>query len=114
MTAAAQLDLTLQALGDPHRRAVVELLKDGPKRAGDLAEAVELSPPAMSRHLRVLRDTGVVTAVAKKDDARVRLYALNPHALDALHAWLDEVRSYWNGQLEAFARAARHKRGERG
>ncbi len=110
MMAAPALDTTLFALSDPHRRAVIELLKDGPQRAGELATAVELTAPAMSRHLRVLRHSGLVDTIAKNDDARVRLYALRAQPFDDLHRWLDEVRGYWTDQLDAFAAAAAKRR----
>ncbi len=93
------LDSTLAALADPTRRRVVELLRERPRRAGELAARAQTSPPAMSRHLRVLRSTGIVEAELSDDDARARVYRLRPERLKALQAWLD---SFWGGQLEAF------------
>ncbi|MCX4247971.1 ArsR/SmtB family transcription factor [Paraliomyxa miuraensis] len=96
------LDQTLDALADPVRRAVVDLLGEEPRRAGALAQALSLSPPAMSRHLRVLRRAGVVEEQAHEDDARVRIYRLRPEPLQELRSWVDEVSAFWGDQLEAF------------
>jgi DNA-binding transcriptional ArsR family regulator len=96
------LDATFAALSDPTRRAAVDLLRRAPRRAGELAEALAMSPPAMSRHLRVLRACGLVEEERPAADARVRLLRLRPEPFDELHRWLDEVESFWAGQLEAF------------
>lgn len=98
-----ELDETLLALADPTRRAVVDLLSGGPRRAGALAEALSLSPPAMSRHLRVLRKARLVEEErALEEDARVRVYRLRPEPLQALRGWVDEVSAFWGEQLAAF------------
>jgi len=96
------LDRTLEALADPTRRAVVDLLSVGPLRSGALADALSLSPPTMSRHLRVLRRAGVVEEQAHEDDARVRVYRLRSEPLQELRGWVDEVSAFWGDQLEAF------------
>ena len=96
---AKNLDATLGALADPTRRRVVELLRERPRRAGELASRARTSPPAMSRHLRVLRATGLVEAAFAEDDARARVYRLRPERLRALQNWLD---SFWAGQLDSF------------
>jgi DNA-binding transcriptional ArsR family regulator len=96
------IDDTLLALADPTRRAVVSLLSEGPRRAGALAEALSLSPPAMSRHLRVLRKARLVEEQALEEDARVRVYRLRPEPLRALGTWVDEVSAFWGEQLLAF------------
>jgi DNA-binding transcriptional ArsR family regulator len=96
------LDETLAALADPTRRRVIDLLRDGPKRAGELASTARMSAPAMSRHLRVLRDTGLVQAEGNHDDARLRVYRLRPERFVALQAWLDQVQAFWREQLDAF------------
>lgn len=92
----------MTALADPARRRVVELLKDGPRRAGDLARHVNMSGPAMSRHLRVLRASGCVEAETSDGDARVRMYRLRAEPFTALRAWLDQVEAFWAEQLGAF------------
>jgi DNA-binding transcriptional ArsR family regulator len=103
MTAGAErLDHVLAALADPHRRRVVEVLRAGPRPAGEIARAVGLTPPAMSRHLRTLRRSGVVEESHPDFDARVRVYALRAGAMDELKAWLDETERMWAEQLAAF------------
>jgi DNA-binding transcriptional ArsR family regulator len=105
------LDRTLAALADPTRRGVVDMLRRKPRRAGELAQAFDLSPPAMSRHLRVLRKTGLVREEGLEEDARVRLYRLRPEPFRDLRAWLQEVESFWTDQLASFrAHAARRKK----
>lgn len=96
------LDDLLTALAEPSRRRAVELLRERPHRAGELAAALELSPPAMSRHLRVLRRSGLVEETGVEQDARVRLYRLRPEQFTALQAWLDQMQAFWAEQLEAF------------
>lgn len=95
------LDATLTALADPTRRGVVELLRRAPRRAGDLAEALHASKPAMSRHLRVLRASGLVEA-GSEDDGRERIYRLRPDPFAQLRHWLDEVEQFWTLQLASF------------
>jgi DNA-binding transcriptional ArsR family regulator len=96
------LDVTLSALADPTRRRIVELLRERPRRAGELVAAFEVSAPAVSRHLRVLRRSGLVAESGVLDDARLRIYQLRPEPLVALRAWLDQVEAFWTDQLSAF------------
>lgn len=115
---AATLDVTLAALADPTRRGVIELLRAQPRRAGELADQLGQSRPAMSRHLRVLRTSGLIEPASPEgdaDDARARSYQLRPEPFSALRGWLDEVEQLWTGQLAAFkAHAeARHPRGRK-
>lgn len=98
----AAVAATLHALTDPTRRAVVELLAQGPLRAGELATALATTPPALSRHLRILRRSGIVGADDLEEDARVRLYRLRLEALAPLHDWLEDLRGFWIDQLDAF------------
>lgn len=100
--AALDLDRTLAALADPHRRRTIDLLRDGPRRASDLARTLELTPPVMSRHLRVLRQSGLVQEEHPEFDARVRIYSLRPGATRALRAWLEQLEAMWTQQLTAF------------
>ena len=112
MSAAAErLDTTLAALADPHRRRVVELLRERPHRAGELAEAAGLTPPAMSRHLRTLRLSGLVEERHDGFDARVRVYRLRPEPMADLAAWLKATEAMWADQLTAF-RAHLEAKGE--
>jgi DNA-binding transcriptional ArsR family regulator len=100
--AAVALDGTLSALADPTRRRVVELLRRGPHRAGELAARLETSRPAMSRHLRVLRRGGLVASDSPDEDARARVYRLRPERFRELEDWLRDVQGLWTEQLEAF------------
>jgi DNA-binding transcriptional ArsR family regulator len=92
------------ALADPARRRVVQLLGQAPRRAGELAAAVGMSPPAMSRHLRVLLRAGLVADERPDSDARARVFRLRPQSLAALQAWLDQLQAHWDEQLAAFKR----------
>ncbi len=102
MKNAAILDRTLAALADPHRRAVVDLLSNRPRPAGELARSLNLTAPAMSRHLRVLRESGLVVESHPTFDARVRVYALRPEPMIDLMRWLEETEIMWSEQLAAF------------
>ena len=99
---AAGLDRTLAALADPHRRRVIDLLRERPRAAGELARAVGLPAPAMSRHLRALRLGGLVEESHPNFDARVRVYALRPQPMIDLLRWLEETERLWSEQLAAF------------
>lgn len=104
--AEAALQRTFAALGDPTRRAVLRLLGPGPRRAGELAEALAMDPATLSRHLRVLRHSGLIADDEPEHDARVRLYRLRPEALAPLRGWLDEVEAFWGDQLRSLQRHA--------
>jgi DNA-binding transcriptional ArsR family regulator len=101
---ASELDRTLAALADPHRRRVVDLLSQRPRAAGELARELDLSPPAMSRHLRTLRQSGLVEESHPEFDARVRIYALRREPMVHLLRWLEEAERLWSDQLAAFKR----------
>lgn len=107
------LDHTLAALADPTRRGIVELLRRKPRRAGELAESLGTSPPAMSRHLRVLRTTGLVDEEHRGPDARVRVYRLRPEPFHALRHWLDQVETFWSLELASFQDHVEQTRGTR-
>lgn len=100
----SDLSPTFAALGDPTRRGIVEVLRSGQRRAGELSDALGTSKPTMSRHLKVLRKSGLVEEVrdADPDDARVRIYRLRREPFDDLQRWLDQVQAYWTDQLDAF------------
>jgi DNA-binding transcriptional ArsR family regulator len=98
---AQALDRTLAALADPHRRRVVDLLRERPHRAGELAQAAHISFPAMSRHLRTLRKGGLVEEDRDEFDSRVRIYRLRPEAMTELKTWLAETDALWARQLSA-------------
>jgi DNA-binding transcriptional ArsR family regulator len=98
---ADNLDRTLAALADPHRRRVVDLLRDRPRRAGELAEAARISFPTMSRHLKTLRKSGLVEEDRDEFDARVRIYRLRNEPMAALRVWLEATETLWTRQLSA-------------
>jgi len=97
------LDQTFAALSDPTRRGVIELLRRQPRRASDLADELGASRPAMSRHLRVLRQSGLVETTADEDDdGRERIYRLRPDPFAQLRSWLEQVEMFWTLQLASF------------
>ncbi|GGI96992.1 ArsR/SmtB family transcription factor [Streptomyces brasiliensis] len=89
------------ALADPHRRAVVALLLERSRPVGEIAEACGLSQPSASKHLKVLREAGIVRV---RQDAQRRVYALDPAPIAALDAWLAPYRRLWNRSLDALGR----------
>ncbi len=99
-----------EALADPTRRQVVQLLGARPHRAGELAEATGMSPPALSRHLKVLLTTGIVRDERVPDDARVRVFRLEPESLTAVQAFLDQLQAEWRRQLRSFKKHAESRR----
>ena len=98
----ADLDTTLAALADPARRRVVHLLSERPRRSSELARALAVSRPAMSRHLRVLRHAGIVEQEVLESDTRVRMVQLRREPFTALRAWVEDLETFWSGQLDAF------------
>ena len=101
--AQAGLSETFAALADPTRRAMVQMLGQGQKPVGELAAAFALSAPAISKHLRVLRQSLLVEEQRDSSDARLRVYRLRPEPLHDLDAWLVHMRTFWALQLDAFA-----------
>ncbi len=91
----------MAALADPTRRAILDRLRDGPRAVGDLAAGLPVSRPAVSQHLRVLCDAGLL---AVTPEGNRRLYALVPGGISDLRYYLDGL---WDDALDAFARAAR-------
>jgi len=89
----------LTALGDPTRRAIFERLADRPRAVGELASDLPVSRPAVSQHLKVLKDAGLVT---DRRAGNRRIYQLNPDGVDALRSYLDR---HWNQALTAFKSA---------
>jgi DNA-binding transcriptional ArsR family regulator len=100
--AETALDRILAALADPDRRRTIELLRESPRAAGELAELTGLPAPVMSRHLRVLRRTGLVEQRHPEFDSRIRIYSLRPAPMAELRAWLDETEAMWAAQLASF------------
>jgi DNA-binding transcriptional ArsR family regulator len=102
-TDAAPVDAALAALADPLRRRTVELLSLRPHRAGELAGALGVTPPTMSKHLRILRHGGLVSDTQPSSDTRVRLYQLRQEPFSELRRWLHDTERGWTEQLGAFA-----------
>ena len=92
------MDAVLQALADGSRRAVLEILRDHPATAGELAGALPIARPGVSRHLRVLRDAGLVDV---RQEAQRRIYSLRPDALVEVDEWLGNYRALWQNRLAA-------------
>jgi DNA-binding transcriptional ArsR family regulator len=87
----------LEVLAEPSRRAILDLLREGERPVGELVAQLELSQPAVSKHLRILRDAGLVEA---RPDAQRRLYRIRPEPLADLDAWLEPYRRLWNTHLD--------------
>jgi DNA-binding transcriptional ArsR family regulator len=100
---AKRIDDAFAALADPARRRAVELLAHKPRPAGELARTLRVSPSAMSKHLRILRDRGLVTEAHPPHDTRVRIYSLRSAPMAELRAWLEVAERGWSEQLAAFA-----------
>ena len=98
-----------EALADPTRRQVLQLLGTRPHRAGELADAAGMSQPAMSRHLKILLTSGIVVDERVPEDARVRLFRLQPESLAAVQAFLDQLQAEWRTQLRSFKRHVERK-----
>jgi DNA-binding transcriptional ArsR family regulator len=113
-SAPVDLDAAFAALADSTRRAVIRELLRGPLRAGELSERVEMSPPALSRHLRVLREAGLIVEDGVEHDARVSVYKLHLDAFAPARRWLDQVEEHWHEQLASFKAYAEGSRGASG
>lgn len=87
-----------EALAEPHRRKILDLLRDGERPAGELVEALAISQPGVSKHLRLLREAGLVSARAV---GQRRFYQLEPKGLAELEAWLAPYRRFWADRLAA-------------
>jgi len=90
------------ALADPTRRRIVESLTAGERTFGDIAADFDISGPAVSQHLKVLRDAGIVGV---RRDAQRRIYRLDPRGLDDMSDWLNRLRGFWNERLDDLERA---------
>jgi DNA-binding transcriptional ArsR family regulator len=102
--------VVFEALADPTRRRVLELLSEQDLSAGEIAAAFTVSRPAVSRHLRVLREAGLVRA---RRDSQRRVYGLDPAPLREIDAWLDRYRRFWPDRLDALEEHLRRTKEER-
>jgi DNA-binding transcriptional ArsR family regulator len=98
---AASAAATFDALSEPMRRRILELLRDGERGVGELVERLGLSQPGVSKHLRVLREAGLVSV---RPEGRRRWYGLRPEPLVELDAWLAPYRELWGGRIDALER----------
>src|SRR5210317_823284 len=103
---------TFTALADPTRRQIIESLALGETSFGEIADKFEMSRPAVSQHLKVLREAGIVTA---RVDAQRRIYRLTDEGLDEVEAWLSKVREFWTQRLDRLEQLLNEteQRGER-
>jgi DNA-binding transcriptional ArsR family regulator len=93
--------LAFTALAEPTRRQIVELLARGERSAGDIASQFDVSPPAISQHLKALRQSRLVSV---RVDAQRRIYALDPAGIGEIDAWLSHIRQFWSTRLDDLAR----------
>lgn len=93
-----KVDAVMQALADPSRRTVLEILRDHEATAGELAHALPIARPGVSRHLKVLREAGLVDV---RQEAQRRIYCLRPEALIEVDEWLESYRGLWRHRLDA-------------
>lgn len=103
----ARVDAVMRALADPSRRTVLEILRDHEATAGELAEALPIARPGVSRHLRVLREAGLVDV---RHEAQRRIYRLRPEALVEVDEWLEAYRALWRHRLDALHTEVRRGR----
>jgi DNA-binding transcriptional ArsR family regulator len=92
---------TFDVLAEPQRRRILDLLRDGEQPVGDLVDRLEISQPGVSKHLRVLRDAGLVSV---RPDGQRRLYGLRPEGLAEVDRWLAPYRQLWSRRLDALER----------
>ena len=98
------------ALADPTRRRIIEDLSHGERAFGDIADRFAISRPAVSQHLKVLRQTGLVTV---RRDAQRRIYELSDSGLNDVDEWLERVRRFWSGRLDRLEQALLDEEDER-
>ncbi len=95
------MNSTFDVLAEPQRRRILDLLRDGEQPVGDLVDRLEISQPGVSKHLRVLRDAGLVSV---RPDGQRRLYGLRPEGLAEVDRWLAPYRQLWSRRLGALER----------
>jgi len=95
------MTVAFDVLAEPNRRRILDLVRAGERPVNELVDELELSQPAVSKHLRVLREAGLVEV---RTDAQRRLYRVNPGPLRALDAWLAPYRRMWSGRLDDLER----------
>ncbi|MEE8106523.1 MAG: metalloregulator ArsR/SmtB family transcription factor [Planctomycetota bacterium] len=98
MPRAAATESVFQSIADPTRRGILDLLKEGERPASELGAPFQMSQPALSQHLRILRDANLVSVRAK---GRQRIYRLNPEPLQELYDWVTHYQEFWHDKLRA-------------
>ncbi|WP_166352580.1 ArsR/SmtB family transcription factor [Phytoactinopolyspora limicola] len=101
MLGSVTSNAVLEAIAEPTRRRILDAVREGERSVGDLVEIVGMHQPGVSRHLKVLRDAGLVEA---RPDAQKRLYRLRSEPLKELDAWLEPYRAEWSSRLDALER----------
>jgi DNA-binding transcriptional ArsR family regulator len=101
------MEAAIRALAEPRRRKILELVRDGELTAGEIASAFDVTRPAVSQHLAVLRDAGLLR---ERREGTRRLYRARPEGLDDVRAFLE---TFWDGRLERLRLAAEHEEGRR-
>src|SRR5215467_1000617 len=99
------MENAFEIIAEPNRRAILSLLASSPQSVGEIARQLRMSQPTVSKHLRVLREAGVVEATL---DAQRRLYRLNPEPLQEVDAWLAPFRQFWSAHVDALERHLDH------
>jgi len=97
------------AVADPHRRALLDAMRERPRAVGELVGVLGLTQPATSKHLRVLREAGLVSV---RTDAQRRIYAVDPGGVAELDRWLEPYRRLWNDRLDALGRHLDRRAGQ--
>ena len=92
---------TFEVLAEPTRRRILDLLLDGPRAVGDLVQRLKMSQPGVSKHLRVLREAGLVSV---RTEAQRRIYEIRPEPLAEVAEWLEPYRALWSDRLDALER----------
>jgi DNA-binding transcriptional ArsR family regulator len=95
---------SLAALADPTRRRIVEMIAERERTAGEIVAQFDLSAPAISQHLKVLREAGLIRS---RVDGQKRIQSLNPEAFTELDHWLERTRAFWSRSLDALERELR-------
>lgn len=101
---------TMEALADPTRRRIVEMLAEHDRSAGEIGAAFTISQPAVSKHLRVLREAGLVRS---RGEAQRRIYRLDPEPLEDVEAWLRNCRRFWTQRLDRLEQHLKETRGRK-
>ena|SRR5579872_376 len=99
--------VTFQALAEPNRFQIVELLRDKPRPVGELADTLHIRQPQVSKHLKVLADAGIVDV---RPQANQRIYELSPKKFQEIDAWLDKYRSLWNQRFDALEKVLQREK----